>query len=138
MLNKIILQGRVANDLAVETVGSGTKICRFSLAVQRSAKSKSGSRETDFIPCSVFGNSADFMCKYFKKGSMALVTGSLQMSQYEKNGQKMTYASVLVDSIDFCGGSKEGDSAPAETQSVAPDISTAQATDSEVQLPFEF
>lgn len=94
-MNRICLLGRIANDLELRCTGQGKDIVSYSLAVRRDKDN------TDFIPCSTFGEYAKVLCQYAKKGDMIGVEGRLQVSQYEKEGKKYNSYSVITDKIDF-------------------------------------
>lgn len=137
MFNKVILQGRIASEVKMEATSSGTNCCRVSIACQRSIKERDGSRGADFVPCVAFGQNAAFLCQYFTKGSSVVISGRLSVSNYEKNGQKMTYTNVVIESVDFgVGYNKE--KAPAAAP-LAPDVVTVdRAADVPEVLPFDF
>lgn len=108
MLNKIILQGRFANDLEIKYTPSNTAVISASLAVQRSRKDASGKYPTDFISCVFWGKTAETVSQFFSKGDQVLVSGRLETRQWQdKNGNKRTSYEVQVESFDFCGAKKE-------------------------------
>ena len=118
MLNRIILMGRLTRDPELRRTGSGTAVTSFSLAVDRDFKSQSGEKETDFIDIVAWRQTAEFVSKYFTKGSMVAVSGRLQMRDWtDRDGNKRTSAEVVADNVYF-GESKRregGDySRPAE------------------------
>ena len=106
MLNKIVLMGRLTADPELKRTNSGTAVTSFSIAVDRDFKSRNGEKETDFVNCVAWRGTAEFISKHFHKGSMAVVAGSLQSHQYEKNGDKRTAWEVLVESIYFAESRK--------------------------------
>ena len=95
-MNNIKLLGRLSTEIELEKSGEH-KYGRFNLAVPRRGKKE----EADFINCVVFGKTADVMFEYCRKGHRILLDGRLQISQYEKNGEKKSNYSVVVDSIEF-------------------------------------
>lgn len=108
MLNEIIVMGRLTRDPEMRQTGSGKDVANFTLAVDRDFKSQSGERETDFIDCVAWGNSAGFVSKYFGKGRMAVVKGRLQIRDWTDNdGNKRRNAEIVAEDIYF------GDSKPA-------------------------
>ena len=121
MLNKIVLMGRLTRDPEVRQTQNGTNVANFTLAVDRDLKNKqTGERETDFIDCVAWSQSADFLSKYFGKGSMAVVSGRLQIRSWVDNdGNKRRNAEVVTDNIYF--GESKSDSQPA-TSAPLPDI----------------
>lgn len=103
MLNKVILQGRIAQDIEIKQTQSGKAVTTFSLAVERDY-STNGEKETDFINIVAWGNTAEFIGKYFSKGKQMLVTGSLNIRKYQtQNGENRYQAEVKADSVYFCG-----------------------------------
>ena len=107
MLNKIILMGRFTQDPELKTTPSGAMVTFFTLAVDRDFVDKeSGNRATDFIDIVVWRKTAEFVSKYFSKGSLAVVEGRLQMRDWQdKYGNKRRKADVIADNIYF-GDSK--------------------------------
>ena len=104
MLNKIILMGRLTRDPELRRTESGTAVCSFSIAVDRDFKSKNGEKETDFIDIVAWRATAEFVSKYFQKGSLIAIEGSLQTRQYQdKNGNNRTAVEVVANNINFAG-----------------------------------
>lgn len=105
MYNKVILLGRLTAKPQLSTAQSGKSYIRFSIAVDRQFTNKqTGEREADFISCTAFGKTAEFICRYFLKGSAILVEGSLQNNNYtDKNGVKQYSCVVMVNSANFTG-----------------------------------
>ena len=114
MMNKIFLQGRLCADPEYKTTASGVSLCNFRLAVERDYRGGDGEKVTDFINCTAWRGTADFVAKYFGKGQMMLVVGALTSRNYEdKNGQKRTAYEVQADHVYFSGGGEKRDAAPA-------------------------
>lgn len=106
MLNKIMLMGRLVRDPELRRAGSGTAVASLTLAVDRDYKSQSGEKETDFIDIVAWRSTAEFVCKYFTKGRMAVVEGRLQVRDWtDKDGGRRRSAEVVADNIYF-GDSK--------------------------------
>nr|DAI49409.1 MAG TPA: Single strand binding protein [Caudoviricetes sp.] len=104
MLNKIILQGRLVRDPEMRTTQSGKSIASFTLAVERDFAPQGQKKETDFINCTAWNGTADFISRYFSKGSMATVCGSLQIQNYtDRDGNKRSAPNVNVENIYFAG-----------------------------------
>ncbi len=104
-LNKIIVQGNLTKDVEIRATNSGSAVGSFCIAVQRDFMDKqSGQKETDFIDVTVFGKTAEFAEKYFKKGSQAIVEGSLQIQTWtDKNGNNRRTPQIIANNIYFCG-----------------------------------
>lgn len=107
MLNHIVLMGRLTRDPELRRTGSGVAVATFSLAVDRDfANSQTGERETDFIDIVAWRSTAEFVSKYFTKGRMAVVSGRLQIRNWnDKDGNKRRSAEVIADNVYF-GDSK--------------------------------
>ena len=103
MLNHIVIMGRLTRDVEMRYTQSQLPVASFSVAVDRDfGNRESGERQTDFINCVAWRQTAEFVNKYFHKGSMAVVSGRLQMRQYQdRDGNNRTAAEVVVDSIYF-------------------------------------
>ena len=110
MLNHIVIMGRLTRDPELRRTGSGLAVVNFSVAVDRDFKSEAGEKETDFIDCVAWRATAEFVSKYFKKGSMAVISGRLQIRSWTDNdGNKRRTAEIVADNVYF-GGSKKSDS----------------------------
>ena len=101
MLNITALQGRLSADPELRTTQTGTPVCSFTLAVQRNIKS-GDEYPTDWIDCVAWKGTAEFICKYFQKGQLMAVNGTLQTRSYEKDGVKRKITEVLVQNANFC------------------------------------
>ena len=107
-MNKVILKGNITRDIELKDIGNDKKVANFSIAVRRDYKNQSGEYETDFFNCSAFGNTADFLSKFFSKGSQMLLIGHLQNNQWETDsGEKRIATNVIVESVEFCGSKQQ-------------------------------
>lgn len=105
MLNIVALMGRLTHTPELKTTQNGTSVCSFSIAVDRTYTPKGEERKADFIDIVAWRQTAEFICKYFQKGSMIAIEGSLQTRQYQdKNGNNRTATEVLASQVSFCGG----------------------------------
>lgn len=113
MLNHITVMGRITRDIELRRTGSGIPVASFTVAVDRDFSGKDGGeKETDFIDCVAWRNTAEFVSKYFSKGRMIVVSGRLQIRNYtDKDGNKRKAAEIVADNCYF-GDSKKDDSAP--------------------------
>lgn len=103
MLNTAILQGRLTDSPELKSTASGTLCARFCVAVERRIAPVDGHRETDFIDVVTWRATAEFVCRYFQKGDMILIRGSIQTRSYEtKDGGKRTAVEVVADEVSFC------------------------------------
>jgi len=103
MLNKIVLMGRLTRDPELRRTQSGTAVASFSLAVERDfGNREDGSKETDFIDIVAWRNTAEFVERYFRRGSMMVVSGRLQIRSWTDNqGNKRRSAEVVADNVYF-------------------------------------
>lgn len=104
MINRVVLLGRITQDLEVKQTQSGVACLQFTIAVERNFKNANGEYEADFISCVAWRESAEFINRYFGKGKMIAVEGQLRSRTYEdKNGSKHYITEVYVDSASFTG-----------------------------------
>jgi single-strand DNA-binding protein len=109
MINSSVIMGRICNDIEVRKTQSGVSVCRFTVAVDRYSKEE---KKTDFIEVVAWRNDAEFVGKYFGKGSMIAVQGSIQTGSYEKDGIKRKTFEIVADNVSFCGGKTESKEDP--------------------------
>ena len=122
--NKVIIGGRVCADVELKTTPSGVSVASFTVAVNR--KGKSGEEvKADFINCTAWRGTAEFISKYFSKGSSICLVGSLQTRSWTDNDGNKRYATdVVVEEANFVDSKSDGSSAPAQ---VAPTTYIPQA-----------
>ena len=110
MLNRIIIMGRLVRDPELRTTQSGIPVTSFTLAVDRDFKSRdSGEKSTDFIDVVAWRQTAEFVCKYFTKGRMAVVEGRLQIRDWtDKDGGKRRSAEIVADNVYFGDSKRDG------------------------------
>lgn len=106
-MNKVILMGRLTADPELRKTQSGVSCCRFTVAVDRPFADKAtGKREADFISCTAWKQTAEFVSRYFSKGKMIMLSGSLRTGSYtDRNHSDVTHytTEVFVDNVEFCG-----------------------------------
>ncbi len=108
MLNSVILMGRLVADPELKTTSSGISVTSFAVAVDRGYARQGEDRQTDFINIVAWRQQADFVTKYFRKGQMIAIQGSLQSRSYDtKDGRRVTVWEVIADRISFCGSKNE-------------------------------
>ncbi len=109
MLNRVILMGRITQDLELKSTGSGISVLSFNVAVDRGFVKQGEERQADFISCVAWRQQAEFISKYFAKGRMIAIEGNLRTRTYDdKNGSKHYVTEVFVDSVSFTGEAKQG------------------------------
>lgn len=110
-MNKVILMGRLTAEPELRQTQSGISVCRFNLAVNRRFKEKdTGEVKADFISCVAWKQTAEFICRYFHKGSMICVEGTLRTGSYQdKNYQDVKHytTDVYVENVEFTGEKQE-------------------------------
>ena len=122
-MNKVILIGRLCADPEFRQTTSGIAVCRIRIAVNR-PKQKDKEQQADFISCTAWRSTAEFISRYFSKGQMILVEGQLRNNDYvDGNGVKHYSMDVLIDNVSFCESKNSSEnqqqSAPAQ-QTTAP------------------
>lgn len=100
-MNKAILVGRLTRDPELKTTGSGVSVCSFTIAINRRFKNAEGNYDADFINCVAWRQQAEFISKFFSKGRMVGVIGSIQTRNYDKDGQRVYVTEVVADEIHF-------------------------------------
>jgi single-strand DNA-binding protein len=120
-MNKVILMGRLTRDPELRTTPSGVSTCSFTIAVDRRYKSADGQTQADFISVVAWRQTAEFVSRYFQKGSMIAVQGSIQTGSYEKDGVRRYTVEISADNVSFCGSKSESGTsgAPSATVSTA-------------------
>lgn len=118
--NVVVLIGRLVRDPELRHTPSGTAVCTFSIAVDRSAQ-KDREKQTDFIDIVAWRQTAEFISKYFAKGKLISLCGSIQTRTYQdKNGNNRKAFEVVADSVSFCGGKNENDGEKFASKRSAP------------------
>lgn len=116
MLNKVIIIGRLTRDPEFRQTTSGIPVCRFTVAVDRPYR-KDQEKKADFINVTAWRNTAEFISRYFGKGKMIIVEGSLHNNDYtDNNGVKHYSMDVQADNVGF-GGSKSDNQSNAQSNS---------------------
>ena len=147
MLNKAIIMGRLTRDPELKTTPSGVSVCSFSVAVDRRFVRQGEERQTDFINCVAWRTTAEFVSKWFTKGRMINVVGSIQTRSWDDaNGNKRYATDVVADEVNFCGDkrsesgttssfSSSADTTPPQEEAIPHDEGFV-AVDLDDDLPF--
>ena len=102
MLNVVAIMGRLVADPELRTTQSGVNTCTFRIACDRNFARQGEQRQADFITIVAWRQQAEFVCKYFQKGSMIAIEGSLQTRQYQdRSGNNRTAVEVVANNISF-------------------------------------
>lgn len=140
--NKVILGGRLTADPELKITQSGISVTSFRIAVNR-RPGKDGTSETDFFTVNAWRGTAEFISKYFRKGSCICVTGTMQTRTWEKDGVKHTVTEIQADDATFVDGKNDGAGSVAGTKAeynpydVAPEAAPKfEEIDPSEDLPF--
>lgn len=139
LLNKIIMMGRLVRDPELRHTQSGTAVASFTLAVDRDFKDKAtGERAVDFIDCTAWRGTAEFVSRYLTKGRMAVVDGRLQIRRWEdKDGNKRYSPEVVAESVYFADSKRDPlDKLAEDAEPVAPAGDFAELSEDDGELPF--
>ena len=132
-MNKAILMGRLTKEPELKSTQNGISRCSFTLAVDRRFKNADGERETDFINCTAWRSTAEFISKYFRKGQRIAVVGSIQVRSYETDeGERRYITEVIAEEAYFADGYQESNQ--GQQKSSGSDYFNAEDDD---DLPFE-
>ena len=113
-MNKAILSGRLTKDPEHRTTPNGVSVTTFTVAVNRRYKDEAGKYQADFINCIAWRSTADFISKYFQKGSGIGIVGSIQSRSYDdKNGNRRYVTEVVAEEVEFTGSKKQAESKEA-------------------------
>lgn len=108
MLNVVALMGRLVRDPELRKSPSGVSVTTFTIAVDRSFVKQGEQRQADFIDIVCWRGTAEFVCKYFHKGSMVAVNGSIQTRTYQdKNGNNRKAFEIVADNVHFAGAKNQ-------------------------------
>ena len=116
-MNKVVLLGRLTKDIEIKQAGT-TDVARFTLAVNRPFKKD----ETDFLNCVAFGKTAETLEKYVKKGHQLAVHGRIQVSNYEKDGEKRYSTDIVVEGFDFISAGHKEETTPNKNNSFGAEL----------------
>lgn len=108
-MNLVVLLGNLTRDPQLRTTGSGTPVASFTVACQRRFRNQNGEQEADFIDCVAWRQTAEFVSKYFRKGSKICVEGSIRTRSYEdKQGQRRYVTEVVCENVEFGSSRSNG------------------------------
>lgn len=113
-LNKVIMIGNLTSDPELQYTSSGTARTRFSIAINRQYKDKSGQLQEDvtFVPIVAWGSQAENCANYLSKGRSVAVEGRLRIDSFEnQDGEKKKVVEVVAQNVQFLGGGRQSDSA---------------------------
>lgn len=129
MLNVVALMGRLVADPQLRQTTTGKNVVSFRVAVDLGRKDANGQNLADFFDVVAWNKTAEFVCKYFQKGSLIAIDGRLQSRNYQdKNGNNRTAIEILVNNVHFAGAKSQN--APAREPDVAPPQASATSLNS--------
>jgi single-strand DNA-binding protein len=107
--NKVIIQGNISSEVELKQTQSGTSVCSFNVAVNRFSK-EPDAKKVDFFTIVAWGAKAEFVSRYFKKGSPILVCGRLENREWQdKQGNKRISTEIIAEEVTFCGGAEKSE-----------------------------
>lgn len=125
MLNCAVIMGRLTANPELRQTPSSVSVTRFTVAVDRGYVKAGEERKADFINIVAWRQTAEFVCKYFQKGSMIAIQGAIQTGTYEKDGRKYNTFEIVADNVSFCGSKSES----GTTTPTVPNFSNSTADD---------
>lgn len=148
--SKAIVAGNITRDPEMRTTGSGSQVCSFAIAVNRSFKDSSGNQQdqVSYLDCVAWGKSAEIICQYVHKGSALLVSGRLEQRSWEdkNSGQKRSRTEIVIEDFSFIGngngggnggsygGSRGGSSSANDAPDMGSDIVPDDVPDDQINL----
>lgn len=144
MINSVVIMGRLTFDPELRTTPNGISVVRFQVACDRNFSRSGEDRKTDFIDVTAWRQTAEFVSRYFRKGSMIAVEGSIQTDSFtDKDGNKRKTVQVVANNVSFCGSKAESGTAsnpvfsqPAPSYASADNSDFEEISDDDDDLPF--
>lgn len=141
MLNVVAIMGRLAAEPTLRQTQSGKDVASFRIACDRGRKDANGQSQADWFDVVAWGNTAQFVCRYFQKGSLIAVDGRLQSRQYQdKAGNNRTAIEIVASNVNFAGGKQDsgdtGKTSKPSTDETALDGDDFAIVDDNADLPF--
>lgn len=141
MLNMVGLMGRLTYEPEIKVTTSGVSVLRFQIACDRTYQKAGEERKADFIDCVAWRQTAEFIGKYFHKGSMIAIEGTIQTDNYiDKNGNNRKQVEVVANNVSFCGSKADNNdnaqTAPAQEYASADNSDFEEIVEDDDDLPF--
>lgn len=132
-INTVALMGRITYPIELKSTPNGTAVIRFQIAVDRNYQASGKEREADFIDCVAWRGTAEFISRYFHKGSMIAVEGSIQTQNFtDKDGKQRKSVEVVANNVSFCGNRENGSQGVTEDNTA----DFEEIVDTDEDLPF--
>ena len=113
MLNVVAIMGRLVRNPELRQTQGGKDVASFRIACDRGRKDANGQSQADWFNVVAWGNTAQFVCRYFQKGSLIAIDGRLQSRQYQdKAGNNRTAIEIVANNVNFAGSKQEAPSKP--------------------------
>ena len=126
MLNVVAIMGRLAADPQLRQTTTGKNVASFRIACDRGRRDANGQSQADWLDVVAWDRTAEFVCKYFQKGSLIVIDGSIQTRQYQdKNGNNRTAFEIVANNINFAGSKNSNAGGGANYQNSAPSYQNA-------------
>lgn len=144
MINSVVIMGRLTYDPELRTTPNGVSVVQLQVACDRNFQRSGEDRKTDFIDVTAWRQTAEFISRYFRKGSMIAIEGSIQTDSYtDKDGNKRKTVRVVANNVSFCGSKAESGttsnpafSQPAPSYASADNSDFEEIIDDDDNLPF--
>lgn len=144
MINSVVLMGRLTYDPELRTTPTGLSVVRFQIACDRNYQARGEERKADFIDVTAWRQTAEFVSRYFRKGSMIAIEGSIQTDNFtDKDGNKRKSVTVVANNVSFCGSKAESTTnpnpafaQPAPSYASADNSDFEEIVDDDDDLPF--
>lgn len=133
MLNKAIIGGRLTRDPEETVTTAGLTVSKFSVAIPR----RFDRDKADFLKVVAFGKTAEFVDKYFFKGSSIIVVGSIQSRSYEKDGQKRYVTEIIAEEVSFAGSKKDNEGETLKGDSAIDALEALRGNSSDDFMPID-
>lgn len=136
MYNRFIMMGRLTKDPELRTTQSGVTMCRFSIAVERQFSKQGEERQTDFFEITAWRQTAEFVSRYFSKGRMIHIEGTIQNNNYTDQNGVMHYSqAIMAEHVSFCGDKSSSQQQGAASPPAAPKSQPRQQAPAKQQEP---
>ena len=137
MINNCTFMGRLTADIELRRTQTGVDVTSFEIAVDRKYVAADGNRTTDFIPCVAWKKTAEFLSKYFHKGDMVGLIGSMQTRTYDdKNGNKRKAIELIVEDVSFCGNKSDAQKVTTSNSFSTPSSNDFEEIGGDDDVPF--
>jgi len=137
--NKVVLMGNLTRDPELRTTNSGTNVCSFTLAVNRTWRGQDGEQQESvaFIDCTAWAKAGEIIHQYMQKGRPLLVSGRLESRSWEQDGNKRSKVEVTVEDFNFIGGGDGGGTSASDSKAPAKKSTTKKSKKEDDEVVIE-